>query len=198
MTSASPELGGGATPAPKRETCLGWLAAAALPAWSQRAVLDTDGSPVLQRYNECGETLVACVVAAVWGVGVSPDAFRAAVQGPQGSALTDDRALVEMLAYGNVVGRAWRNSGASARTMIEAAAFDGRGCLVLGVWPTPGHALHWLLTTGSDGQNVEYLNPWGGNRSSLDWSQFYELYAGQLVEVAAHYHVDVSRRPLPW
>src|SRR5260370_16204476 len=101
MASSAPVVHGGATPAPRRETCLGWLTAAALPAWSQRAILDDNGTPVLQRYNECGETLVASIVAAVWGVGVSPDAYRGAVKGDAGSALTSAPDLVAVPAYGN-------------------------------------------------------------------------------------------------
>ena len=198
MASSAPVKNGGATPAPRRETCLRWLTAAALPAWSQRAIVDANGAPILQRYNECGETLVASIVAAVWGVGVSPDAYRAAVKGAAGSALTSAPDLVAMLAYGNVLGVARNNGASDVRRVVETATADNRGVLLLGEWPTPGGALHWLLATASAAGRLEYLNPWGGRRSWLAWNQALLLYRGQLVEVLAHYHVDCSRRALPW
>ncbi|HEV2461072.1 MAG TPA: hypothetical protein VGS80_22195 [Ktedonobacterales bacterium] len=161
-------------------------------------MVNPDGSAALQRYNECGETLVASVVAAVWGVSASPDAFRAAVHGPAGSALTTAGDLVAMLAYANVLGTAHSGSVGELRLVVEAVTRDDRGVLLLGTWPTPGNALHWLLATGSDAGRLEYLNPWGGVRSWLLWPDVAPLFAGSWVQVAAHYHVDCSRRPLPW
>src|SRR6185312_1801556 len=162
-----------------RETVLPWLTTAALPAWNQQLVALSDGSLAAGRYNECGETCVAAIVAAVWGVPVSPDQIRAGDGGPGRGPLTTADDLVRMLATCNVAASSRQVSAASAWPTIEGSTQDGRPVIILGEWPTPGGALHWLNATSTgDPNRVYYNNPWNGARSWLEEQDFTRLYAG--------------------
>lgn len=181
-----------------RQTCLPWLPTSALPAWSQQLVVLSDGVSPDQRWNECGETCISSIAAAVWGARLSPDVLRASDGGPLRSGLTDGPALERMGGYANVVLRAHDLAASDARALLSTCLADGRPAIMLGTWPTPGGVLHWLLATESHLQGVSYINPWGGVRSSIPWSVFDALYAGTIVECRAHLHVDALAWPLPW
>lgn len=180
------------------QTCLPWVPTSALPAWSQQMVVLPDGVSADQRWNECGQTCISMIAAAVWGARISPDALRAAIRGVGGSGLTNGPDLASIGSYANVVLRSHDLGAADARAMVEAAAADGRPCVMLGTWPTPGGVLHWLLSTSTAPQGVSYINPWGGVHSSIPWSTFDSAYAGTIVECRAHLHVDASSWALPW
>ena len=145
-----------------RYSVLAWLGTQALPAWSQQQTELSDGESATQRYNSCGETCVAMVVAGVWGVPVSPDAIRGEIAGVDGNALTTGGDLVRGLRANNIAAADNGDAAADAWSRIAQAGDDGRPCMILGVWPTPGGALHWLLTTGVAGDNVNYINPCAG------------------------------------
>ena len=181
-----------------RETCLPWLATTALPAWSQQQVVLSDGVSPDQRWNECGETCVSMLAAAVWGARLSPDALRAATNGVAGSGLTNGTDIANQASYANVVMRSHDTDAAGAQALATAAVADGRPVAILGEWPTPGGVLHWLLVTATTPGGVSYINPWGGVHSSITWQVFADAYRGTVVECRAHLHVDASGWGLPW
>lgn len=181
-----------------RESVLPWLTTAALPAWNQQLIALSDGSLAAGRYNECGETCVAAIVAAVWGVPVSPDQIRAGDGGPGRGPLTTAADLVFMLRSCNVQAYAYNSPAAVAWGNIKAATTDGQPVIMLGTWPTPGGALHWLVATSISDGKVFYNNPWNGSRSWLLQADFERLYAGQIVVVNAHLHVNAAGMAQPW
>lgn len=181
-----------------RESVLPWLTTAALPSWNQQLVALSDGSLAAGRYNECGETCVAGIVAAVWGVPVSPDQIRAGDGGPGRGPLTTGDDLARMLHSCNVEASATTPAALAAWNTIAVATHDGRPVIMLGAWPTPGGALHWLTATSVEGAQVNYNNPWNGARSWISRSTFLHDYAGQIATVHAHLHYDASKMLQPW
>lgn len=182
-----------------RETVLPWLTTAAIPAWNQQIIERSDGSLAPGRYNECGETAVASIVAAVWGVPVNPDAVRTLAGGPARGPLTTGDDLTAMLHACNVAAQSLiLPDAAQAWPQVVTATMDGRPVIMLGRWPTPGGALHWLVATSINGLRVYYNNPWNGARSWLLQSDFNALYSGQIVIVRAHLHHDAAGMAQPW
>lgn len=181
-----------------RETILPWLTTAALPAWNQQIIERSDGSLAPGRYNECGETAVSSIVAAVWGVPVNPDAVRTLAGGPARGPLTTNDDLAAMLRSCNVASRSAQYPADQAWTQIETATADDRPVVMLGYWPTPGGALHWLVATSVGAGKVSYNNPWNGARSWIPQADFLRLYAGQLVIVSSHLHHNAAGMVQPW
>lgn len=174
-----------------------WLTADALPSWSQQNTVLPDGAFDPGRFNDCGETCVAMVVAACRGVAVSPGAVRAAIGGPGAAALTDAVDLVSMLRFYNVSADALYVGSAGLEAHLRALAVQGLGSIVLGLWPVPGGALHWMLTRGA-ASVWSYVNPWTGERSWWDWPNTRGAYRGQVVVIHDHYLWDMASRPMPY
>jgi hypothetical protein len=169
----------------------------ALPAWSQQQLTLPDGDYDPQRYNDCGEVCVAAIVSVVHGTPISPASVRANLGGPNRSGVTDGAALVAALAFYHVAALAASPSPAMLKAYVQHFTALHMPTIVLGTWPTPGLALHWLLTAqGTD--MWHYINPWNGNHSFLPWPDMEKLYALQVVVATANPHYDMSKQPLPY
>jgi hypothetical protein len=173
------------------------FALTALPAWCQNTILLPDGAHDPQAANDCGETCVAAIVACVHGVPISPGSVRAALGGPGRPGITNGSDLVQALAYYNVAAHLETPGGQELIGRISALAASGQPSICLGTWPTPGKALHWMLTTAG-GPMWSYVNPWGGKRSWLSWDDVLALYAGELVVADAQLHYDMRNHAQPW
>lgn len=174
----------------------GALSLGALPAWSQLRMYLPDGLLDPQSANDCGETCVSAVVAVVHGVEIGAGSIRVAIHGMGGSGLTTGADLIRGLAHYNVRAIANNVPTAMLRVELQRIAASGRPALLLGTWPTPGNALHWLLVTGAEAR-LDYINPWSGIHSWLNWSDVQRFYAGQMVEVQAWPHYSYNGAPEP-
>lgn len=168
----------------------------ALPAWSQQQIVLPDGNYDPQRFNDCGETCVAAIVSAVHGTPISPASVRANLGGPLRSGLTTGDDLVSMLAYYHVTAVAEMVPTAELQGFLTSYRNQKMPTIVLGRWPTPGNALHWMLTIGVVGQ-WQYINVWNGQHSWLSWEDTERYYAGQVVVATANLHYDMSHMPIP-
>lgn len=178
-------------------TILPWFPASYIPAWSQnRGVLPT-GDPDWQAQNDCGETCVAMCVAGVWGCPVEPGSIRQYLNGPQGSGLTDGAALVRALHYYSVSSHVELVNGLDAWARILAVVASQRCVIMLGRWPTPGLALHWMVAVSDGADVVQYVNPWNGARSFLAKADWLGYESGQLVMLDSHLHFDCRTWPDP-
>lgn len=169
----------------------------ALPAWSQLSAILPDGSYDPQAADDCGETCVACIVAAVHGVPVSPGSVRSNLANPGRSGLTDGAALVSALAYYAVLAEAESTPAVDLEAVITHWSNQGHPTIVLGEWPDPGGSLHWLLTTGSNSL-WHVMNPWGGKRQVLNWADATRLYRGTVVIALAYTHYDMSQQRMSY
>jgi hypothetical protein len=185
--------GGGAV---ALQTGKAFLPLSALPAWGQLSGLLPDGQPDPQQFNDCGETCVSMVVASVHGCPVNPGSVRAAVGGPLRSGLTTGDDLVKMLAYYNVSAHLEVPGKAGVQGTLTGIAGAQRPAIVLGTWPTPGGALHWMVSTGVV-ERWSYINPWGGVHSFLEWDSMVALYAGQVVVVDSRLVYDMASHLQP-
>lgn len=173
------------------------LGLTALPAWSQNAIVLPDGQPDPQHFNDCGETCVAAIVACTHGTPISPASVRAALGGPARSGITNGHDLVTALAYYSTASHLETLPAQQLPMRITALCAAGQTSIVLGTWPTPGKALHWMLSV-TGGPFWTYINPWGGVRSWLAWDDVLRLYAGELVVSDAHCNYNMRDHPQPW
>jgi hypothetical protein len=169
----------------------------ALPAWCQQDVILPDGDYDPQRFNDCGETCVAEVVACVKGTPISPASVRANLGGPDRSGITNAQALVDALAFYGVKAHSESPDASQIQRVITHYTLLAQPTIVLGVWATPGSALHWMLTTGHEG-TWQYNNPWNGHRSYLPWADMVNQYAKSIVVVDAQLHYDMSKESQPY
>jgi hypothetical protein len=174
-----------------------WLPLSALPAWSQRQAILPDGALDPQAYNDCGETCCSMIIAGVHGCPVNPGSIRASLGGPSRSGLTTCLDLIQALANYNVASSCESERASLAWQSMKTLLAMDRPAIMLGTWPTPGGALHWMVATAIVGAEIHYINPWGGVRSTLSQQAFNLLYAGSVVAVAGHIHYDMSSHPMP-
>jgi hypothetical protein len=175
----------------------GVLPLSSLPCWSQLRMVMPDGNPDPFQTSDCGETCVSMVVACVHGVAVSSGSIRATIHGVGGTGLTTGADLVRAFAAYHVQAATVDVQAPSLQSAVASVLAVGRPCIILGIWPTPGGALHWLLVTGA-GKVMSYNNPWSGGRSWLGWDDVRRFYAGQLVDVQAFMHYDYASSPEPF
>lgn len=173
-----------------------WLDLTALPAWSQQTAYLPDGTLDPAAYNDCGETCVSMIVASVHGVAVGPGSVRANNGGVGRGGLTTADDLVRMLGYYNVAAHVSSPAREDLPKILGALALIGQPAIVLGTWPTPGGALHWMISV-SNGPKWGYVNPWGGVRSWWDWAHTQNSYAGAVVVVDGHLHYDMAAHSEP-
>lgn len=173
-----------------------WLDLSALPAWSQKTAYLPDGTLDPQAYNDCGETAVSMIVASVHGVAVGPGSVRANNGGVQRGGLTTADDLVRMLGYYNVAAHVASPQKEDLPKVLGALALACQPAIVLGTWPTPGAAAHWMISV-SNGPKWGYINPWGGVRSWWDWASTETNYLGSVVIVDGHLHYDMSAHGEP-
>lgn len=171
----------------------------ALPTWQQTMITLPDGTQPQARYNDCGETCVAMITAAVDGAPVGPDSVRANLRADaDGQALTTARDLVAGLAFYSVRAHVETLAAAAAWALIEHVTVGARPVIMLGTWPTPGGALHWMIAISVAGDRLNYINPWSGAKSWIDQEQFTADYEGDLVVVDQHCHYDMRERSIPF
>lgn len=187
----------GATGGDVAATILPWFPAAYIPAWSQQDSIIPDGTEDVQRFNNCGETCVSMIVAGVWGTPIEPASIRQYLNGPGGSGLTDAWALVKALRYFSIKAHVETPAAADAFKTVVAAVGLQRCVIMLGKWPTPGLALHWMVAVADGADVIQYVNPWTGARSYLGKDDWLEYYGGQLVVLDSHVHVDCRTWPNP-
>jgi hypothetical protein len=168
----------------------------ALPALNQLSAILPDGTLDPGAYDDCGETCVAAIVAAVHGTPISPASVRANLGGIRSSGLTTGDDLVTALAFYNVKAAVKTVSPAELQTALTEWNNLGFATIVLGEWPSPGNCLHWMLTTGVQG-DWQFMNPWGGERQFLAWDAVPGLFRGQyvLVESGLHYNMRFMKQP---
>jgi hypothetical protein len=168
-----------------------------LPAWSQLKGVLPSGLPDSEEYNDCGETCVAMLVAAVHGVPVEPGSVRQHLHGYDGSGLTDGPELVSALRYYSTAAHVEPLSGETAWAAIGGISAQERNVIILGHWEGEGTALHWVVTTGLSHSIVSFNDPWSGTRSYMTKAQFLALEAGQIVVSDSHLHYDCRGWPDP-
>jgi hypothetical protein len=167
-----------------------------LPNWKQFGTLLPDGSPDPAQYNDCGETCVSMVVAAVHGTPIEAGSVRQAIGGSSRSGLTIGADLVAAFSYYNVAAASQDLPGPIALSVIRALRLQANPTIVLGRWLNPS-SLHWILVWDTAAGIVGYCDPWSGQRQTMASSTFLAKYAGTVVQVNAHCHYDMSSHPAP-
>ena len=190
-------VGRGATSSEIAATILPWYPASYIPGWSQQDEILPDGTEDAERYNNCGETCCAMVVAGVWGVPIEPAALRQYLHGPLGTGLTDSQALVKALHYCSVKAHEESVSGEAAWALILQTVASQRCVIMLGHWEGAGTFLHWVVAVSDGNEILQYVDPWNGSRSYFTHSQWSQLEAGQLVLLDSHIHFDCRTWPDP-
>ena len=167
-----------------------------LPTWKQVSGVLPDGAPDPQQYNDCGETCVAMVVAAVKGVLLEPGYVRQQLGGPNRSGLTTANDLVTALLRSHIPATELSNNAAEGWRQLMA--HWGLACpvIVLGNWLNPA-SLHWYLMRGFGGGTMKFSDPWTGTEVALTQPQFAHLYTGSMVVVAEHCHYVETGTPTP-
>jgi hypothetical protein len=173
-----------------------YLPLTSLPRWKQTSAILPDGVLDPGAYNDCGETCIAGVVAAVHGVPVSPGSVRANSGGVSRSGLTSAHDLVSMLGYYNCASSAVPVPAEELRSRLSQWTAQGFPTVVLGTWPRPGRALHWMSTVGCS-ESWQAINPWTGSMEILDWDTVIRTYAGYVVLIGGHLHYDMAYREIP-
>jgi len=169
----------------------------ALPAWSQLLARLPDGSYDPQAADDCGETCVAAIVTAVHGTPVGPGSVRANLGGSGRSGLTTGEDLRAALAYYSTLAAVESPAATDLEGYLTSCSNRGFPTIVLGDWPVPGASLHWMATLGTSG-SWQFMNPWGGVRSSMPWPDAMRLYRGSIVLVEAHVNYDKRSLAVPY
>lgn len=168
----------------------------ALPRWQQTGITLPDGSHDPQMYNDCGETCVACIIAAGHGVPVSPGSVRANFGGVTRSGLTTGTDLVGMLAYYNYAAESQQVAARDIIARLGQWTKEGHPTIVLGTFPRPGGVLHWMTTIAADGQWFA-MNPWTGLVEGLSWDVLIKVMEGTVVVCTGTLHYDMQYHALP-
>lgn len=184
MPSSLPLAAGGG--APVRQDILPWLPATALPVYGQLTQTLPESGPTTNWYNDCGETCCSMVVRAARGVYCAADELRVLLRGQGGNPLTNADDLVSILHICHIHAHTATWGSDAAISAMRQATQDGRPCLALGTWPTPGGVLHWLLVYAVDGEKVYYINPWGAVKSWLMLADWATYTANSYVIVDSH------------
>jgi Papain-like cysteine protease AvrRpt2 len=167
-----------------------------LPVWKQLGGLLPDGQPDPQQYNDCGETCVAMVVAAVQGIGLEPGYVRQQLGGPQRTGLTTSGDLALALATNRVSSRPDAKCCRAAWDALKVSWGNALPVIVLGHWLNPA-SLHWMLLYGYDGVNFQFIDPWQGSIAIVDWARWSLQNAASQVFVLQHLHFDCSHESQP-
>ena len=167
-----------------------------IPAWKQTGGLLPDGRRDPQEDNDCGETCVAMVVAAVRGVAVEPGAIRQALGGTNRSGLTTPEDLVLALADNHVVAHIERVDRRNGWMLLAACYGVAKPAIVLGYWLNLS-CLHWMLLVDKSPGQFMFIDPWTGGRHNLTMAQWDSLYAGAMVVVDDRPMYDSHLMPTP-
>lgn len=169
---------------------------AALPRWKQTGGLLPDGNLDPQQWNDCGETCVAGIVAAVHGVDVSPGDVRESLGGPQRSGLTTAVDLVTALQHFEVAASVLATTWQNAWLRLRAQWVVAMPVIMLGNWLSSS-SLHWVTMVGMEQGGVRVIDPYTGTERVMLQAEFTGKYAGFMVLVNAHLHYDKSATPTP-
>ena len=167
-----------------------------LPIWKQSGGVLPDGATDPQQWNDCGETCVAMVVAAIRGVKVEPGYIRQQLGGTARSGLTTANDLRTALLMNNVPATELSNDAAEGWRQLMAHWALACPVIVLGNWLNPG-SLHWYLLRGFGAGVMKFCDPWTGTEVGLTQAQFNHLYTGSMVAVAEHCHWVMTGSPTP-
>ena len=185
-TDGAPGAGGGSSPITGPLT---WL-----PLWKQSAGLLPDGSPDPQQYNDCGETCVAMVIAALTGVLMEPGAIRQQLGGSERSGLTTGTDLVTAFAL-NGVSASTAEHGASVGWDVCVAAYgQAEPAIILGNWLSPD-CLHWMLLDDKHPGYLTMIDPWTGTETPVTHARWAAQFAGSIVLVGGRCRRNC--RPIP-
>jgi hypothetical protein len=185
LTPGRAAAGGGILPS--RADVYPWRTWPVVQAQSQLQQTLPSGAEQTTWYNDCGETCASMLVRACRGVTVPPDVLGVYSLTPGSNGLTTAQDLVNILASSQIAAQVVSASEGPALDMLKASTLDGRPVICLGMWPTPGGALHWILALYVESTNrVHYINPWGGNHSWMDWSDWLQHTSNSYVELKSH------------
>lgn len=161
-----------------------------LPLWRQTAGVLPDGSPDPQAANDCGETCVAMVLAALTGVLMEPGMIRQQLGGVGRSGLTTGNDLVQALAINHVTAVAQDYVPEGAWEACDTAWEHGYPVIALGHWMSPDY-LHWMLLDNKVAQWLVFIDPWTGKEKQIDRPTFLAEFAATLIlfGVAPRYNV---------
>lgn len=168
-----------------------------LPCWSQLSGVLPDGNPDPQRYNDCGETCVAGVIASVRGMIISPGDVRQYLHGTTGTGLTTPLDLVNALRHYTVMAQQLSTRTSTAWATLKSYWAMALPVIILGTWNPPSGFLHWVTLSSYAPQSIEVINPWDGARHDISADDFTQQYAGWLVLLQNHLHFDMSGEPTP-
>jgi len=167
-----------------------------LPAWKQTGGLLPDGRPDPQEDNDCGETCVAMVIAAMRGVAVEPGDIRQELGGTSRIGLTTPEDLVLALADNHVVAHIERVDARNGWMMLAACYGIAKPAIVLGRWLNMS-CLHWMLLVDKSPGQFQFIDPWTAGRHSLTLAQWDGQYAGAIVVVDDRPMYDAHLWPTP-
>jgi hypothetical protein len=167
-----------------------------LPTWRQTGGVLPDGAVDPGQYNDCGETCVAMVIAAVKGVLLEPGYVRQQLGGPNRSGLTNAHDLATALLMSHIPATELSNNAAEGWRQLMAHWALACPVIVLGNWLSP-RSLHWYLLSGYGAGVMKFRDPWTGTEVGLTQAQFAKLYNGSMVTVAEHCHYVETGTPTP-
>ena len=167
-----------------------------LPTWKQTGGVLPDGAVDPAQYNDCGETCVAMVIAAVKGVLLEPGYVRQQLGGPNRSGLTNANDLVTALLMSHIPATELSNNASEGWRQLMAHWALACPVIVLGNWLSPT-SLHWYLLSGYGAGVMKFRDPWTGTEVGLTQAQFAKLYNGSMVTIAEHCHYVETGTPTP-
>ena len=184
-TTIAPASGGGAYGP------LSWM-----PHWKQTGGVLPDGQTDPQQYNDCGETCVAMVVAAVRGVAVSPGDIRQQLGGVKRSGLTTASDLVQALHLNHVRAHVETADAANAWMTLAGCYAVAKPAIVLGYWLSMA-CMHWMLLADKSPGVFVFVDPWTGEEISVALPQWNSRYCQSTVIVDDHLAYDAHNEPTP-
>jgi Papain-like cysteine protease AvrRpt2 len=167
-----------------------------LPVWKQLGGVLPDGRPDPEQYNDCGETCVTMVLAAVRGVSLEPGYIRQQLGGTGRSGLTTADDLVQALAINDVESRSNALCCRAAWAALVQAWGNALPVIALGHWLSPT-GLHWMLLCGFNGAGFQFIDPWSGSIVTVDWARWSLQSAASQVYVQQHLHFDCRQVEQP-
>jgi hypothetical protein len=167
-----------------------------LPTWKQTGGVLPDGQPDPAQYNDCGETCVVMVIAAIKGVSMEPGAIRQMLGGWQRTGLTTGADLAQALQDCNISCAETTLGGADAFQQVKNHWGHAMPMIALGEWLNPG-VLHWVLIWSWSPSFVGVIDPWTGEKRNIAQGDFIRLFRGSMVVVTEPCRYNMAKAAQP-
>ena len=161
-----------------------------LPRWKQTGGLLPDGALDPQEDNDCGETCVAMVVAAVRGVVLAPGDIRQQLGGVGRSGLTSPEDLVRALALNHVSSHVEKMDTEHAWILNAGCYAIAKPNIALGYWLNMS-CMHWMLLADKLPAQFVFVDPWTGSLRALTLQMWRAQYCQATVVIDDHLMFDM-------